>query len=310
MNLGGPVPVCPDEMGCAREEIRRRGRPLLGAAALALLGLTLLPASAGAAFHLDKIREVYPGTIASPNSQYVVLQMPVTGENLLHFGQMVFYDASGNQIGTSSPTDVASKSQGTILFATASPILGRARDFPISFQMGKRLSPGGGAVCWANVDCASWGSFNNTSGTPLPSPAGSPAPAIPDGKALVRRISRGCATLLEVGDDTNASSADFAPGSPNPRNTATAPTERACPDTTITAGPSGMTMDRTPTFKFKSSLTPATFKCRLDGGAFKACSSPDTLARLSLGQHTFKVRATHAGATDPTPASRTFKVVS
>jgi hypothetical protein len=71
-----------------------------------------------------------------------------------------------------------------------------------------------------------------------------------------------------------------------------------------------MTRDRTPTFRFKSSLTPATFQCKLDGGSFKACSSPDTLARLSLGRHTFKVRAIHAGSTDPTPASRTFKVVT
>jgi hypothetical protein len=294
----------------ARDEIHQRARLLAGVAALAVLGLALLPTAAGASFHLNKIREVYPGTTAIPSSQYVVLQMPVTGENLLHFGDMVFYDASGNQVGSSSPSDVASRSQGTILFATTTPILGRARDFGIAYQPGKRLSPAGGAVCWAGVDCASWGAFNNTSGTPLPSPAGSPAPAIPDGQALVRRISRGCPSLLEVGDDTDVSSADFSLGSPNPRNTSTAPTERACPNTTITQGPSGMTMDRTPTFKFKSSLTPATFKCRLDGGAYKVCSSPDTLPRLSLGQHTFKVRATHAGATDPTPASKTFKVVS
>jgi hypothetical protein len=69
-------------------------------------------------------------------------------------------------------------------------------------------------------------------------------------------------------------------------------------------------MDRTPTLKFKSSLTPATFKCKVDGGAFKASSRLDALARLSLGQHTFKVPATHGGATDPTPASRTFMVLS
>ncbi|MGH2966350.1 MAG: hypothetical protein ACRDMH_13370 [Solirubrobacterales bacterium] len=292
-----------------REEIHRRGRPLV-VGALTLLALAVAPGAASASFHLNKIREVYPGTMAVPSSQYVELQMPVAGENFLHFGQMAYFDTSGNKIGTSSPTDVPSKSQGTILFATTTPILGVARDFPISFNSGKRLSPSGGAVCWTSVDCVSWGAFHNTSGTPLPSPAGSPAPAIPNGMALVRRISPGCPTLLEVSDDTNKSSADFATGSPHPRNTHTAPTERACPDTTITSGPSGMTRDRTPTFKFKSSLTPATFKCQLDGGALKACSSPDTLPRLSLGQHTFKVRATHAGSTDPTPASRTFKVVS
>jgi hypothetical protein len=32
------------------------------------------------AFHLDKIREVYPGAVANPASQYVALQMPTAGE--------------------------------------------------------------------------------------------------------------------------------------------------------------------------------------------------------------------------------------
>ncbi len=294
--------------GSANRNRRRRG-PIAGtSAAVVIIGL-LLPAAASATFHLNKIREVYPGTTADRNSQYVVLQMPSAGENFLSTHKMVYYNPSGGQIGTSSPGNVASESQGTILFATTNPILGVGRDFSISFQPSKHLSPGGGAVCWAGVDCVSWGAFDNTSGTPLPSPAGSPAPAIPDGKALVRRISRGCPALLEVADDTNKSSADFFSGSPHPRNTATPPTERACPDTTITRGPSGRTSDRTPTFKFKSSLTPATFACRIDGGASKACTSPHTLGRLSLGQHTFKVTARHSGISDPTPASRTFRVV-
>jgi hypothetical protein len=309
VNLGRSGAVYRGRMEGTREQICRRAC-LFGAAAAAFLGLVLLPATASASFHLDKIREVYPGTVAHPNSQYVVLQMPVTGENFLGGHKMVYYNASGTQIGTSSPTNVASKAQGTILFATTNPILGVTRDFNISFQIGKRLRPAGGAVCWAGVDCVAWGSFDNTSGTPLPSPTGTPAPAITDGKALRRSIARGCSTLLEVTDDTNNSSADFALRSPNPRNTATPPTERACPNTTITSGPSGNTTDRTPTFQFKSSLTPATFTCRLDGGSFQPCSSPDTIGPLSLGPHTFRVRATHAGATDPTPAIRSFTVVS
>jgi hypothetical protein len=287
----------------------RRGRPTVVVGVAAFVALALFPAVASATFHLNKIREVFPGTTSAPNSQYVVLQMPIAGENFLGTHQMVYYNAAGGQIGTSSPTDVPSESQGTILFSTTDPILGVPRDFPITFQAGKRLSPAGGAVCWAGVDCVSWGSFHNTSGTPLPSPAGMPAPAITDGDALMRRINRGCPTLLEVSDDTDNSASDFALSAPHPRNEATTPSERACPNTTITSGPSGMTRDRTPTFKFTSSQTPATFACKLDGGVFKPCSSPDTLARLSLGQHTFKVRATHAGSTDPSPASRTFKVV-
>ena len=78
-----------------RQEINRHGRFLV-ASALAFLGLAATPGLASASFHLDKIREVYPGTMAAPNSQYVELQMPVAGENLLHFGQMAYYDASGH----------------------------------------------------------------------------------------------------------------------------------------------------------------------------------------------------------------------
>jgi len=269
----------------------------------------LVPANAGASFHLNKIREVYPGTVADPNSQYVVLQMPSTGENFLGGHQMVYYNGSGTQIGTSSPTNVASKSQGTILFATTSSILSVPRDFAINFNMSQRLNPAAGAVCWAGVDCVSWGAFNNTSGTALPSAAGTPAPPIADGDALVRRITRGCSTLFEFSDDTDSSDADFSLGTPHPRNLASTPTERPCPNTTITRAPKSKTTDRTPKFKFKSSQPNSTFKCKLDSKPFKPCTSPDTLPKLKRGKHTFKVKAVHQGVSDPTPARKTFKVV-
>jgi hypothetical protein len=84
----------------------------------------------------------------------------------------------------------------------------------------------------------------------------------------------------------------------------------ACPpDTTITSGPTATTTDRTPTFQFKSSQAGSTFSCSIDGAAFAACSSPKTLPTLAFGNHSFKVRATTGGKTDPTPAQRGFKVV-
>jgi streptogramin lyase len=82
------------------------------------------------------------------------------------------------------------------------------------------------------------------------------------------------------------------------------------PQTTITAGPSGTTQDRTPTFRFSSSEPQgAAFECSLDGAPFKRCSSPKQLAKLSFGSHTFRVRAIDAaGNVDPTPAQRSFTV--
>lgn len=80
------------------------------------------------------------------------------------------------------------------------------------------------------------------------------------------------------------------------------------PETTITKDPGEKTDDRTPTFKFTSTPEGAAFKCSVDGGRYKTCESPHKLARLSRGHHTFKVRATLGGVTDPTPAIHKFKV--
>ena len=84
----------------------------------------------------------------------------------------------------------------------------------------------------------------------------------------------------------------------------------ACaPDTQIDSGPAGPTNDPNPSFAFSSSEPNSTFECRLDSGAWSACSSPKGFSNLTDGPHTFEVRATDAaGYTDPTPATMTFTV--
>jgi len=80
------------------------------------------------------------------------------------------------------------------------------------------------------------------------------------------------------------------------------------PDTTIASGPTGLTRSTSATFTFSATDPGATFACQLDAGGFVACTSPITYSNLSEGNHTFQVRATAAGGTDPTPAQFSWTI--
>jgi|GEM_PF-3730549 len=104
-------------------------------------------------------------------------------------------------------------------------------------------------------------------------------------------------------DDVKASdeSADTPPPAP--------PGDTTAPETTIDSGPSGTVSSGSGTFAFSGSEVGSRFECRLDAGAWAACTSPYSLAGLANGSHTFGVRATDAaGNTDTTPAERVWTV--
>jgi hypothetical protein len=309
-------------MRFAGEELRRRGRHrgTLAVGACLVVGL-LAPAAAFASNHLVKLREVYAGSAAHPGDEYVEVQLYASGENFFANNiDLRFYDHSGNQTYHFAPTTLNGdppngQSQRRVLFATATAQTTFSKSAGYTLDAGSHIADAGGAVCYVSgspgfVDCVSWGNFNNTSGTPLPSPTGGNVDptGIPDTKAIRRSIARGCPTWLEGPDDTNSPS-DWANVTPAPLNNADTPPEHQCPNTTITKAPKRRTTDRTPTIKFKSSQNPATFKCKLDSKPYKPCTSPDTLPRLKRGKHVFKVRAFAGGTHDPTPATARFKVV-
>jgi len=76
--------------------------------------------------------------------------------------------------------------------------------------------------------------------------------------------------------------------------------DTVAPITTIASSPVSPTNDTTATFGFFGS-EPASFACRLDGGSFGSCTSPQGYSGLVEGSHTFDVRATDtAGNTGPT----------
>ncbi|KRA31010.1 hypothetical protein ASD81_16060 [Nocardioides sp. Root614] len=91
---------------------------------------------------------------------------------------------------------------------------------------------------------------------------------------------------------------------------ATATINADAPATRIESGPVGTVTDRDPArFTFTGSRPGATFECMLDTGSYSLCASPTDFGRLSVGTHTFRVRATGSnGITDAIGATRTWTV--
>jgi hypothetical protein len=284
--------------------------------------MLLAAGPAQASFHLIKVREIFPGTIAHPDSDYVELQMYAVGQSLVQFGELETLGPTGTVTSKFKPgSSVAnSANQSTVLIADteySGQFPGVAPDF---VDEGLNLNPAGGAVCWPQTeppfdDCASWGDFSGQESLPSPGDSAPATPAgIPDGKALLRSIAPGCATFLENADDTNDSGVDFSTQAPNPRNNASPPTEKECPalpNTTIVTKPANPTKSTAASFTYTA--TPASgaeFECRLDAATFSTCSTsgvtyPGPLAEES---HSFEVRAVNSAGTDPTPATYTWTV--
>lgn len=191
--------------------------------AVAAFLLATLAMPAFATFHLISIREVYVGPAGDPNAQYVELQMYSTGENQVQGHALTVYGPTGTLVGTLTfPADVVNgASQAYILIATTQAVtkFGIAADL----TMTALLDPAGGKVCWADVDCFSWGNYSG--GSTTPSPSGTPfnaAGGLTADTAVRRDISGGTsASLLDANDDTDDSAADFDfAGAPDPMNNA------------------------------------------------------------------------------------------
>ena len=83
------------------------------------------------------------------------------------------------------------------------------------------------------------------------------------------------------------------------------------PDTTIVTKPADPSSSTSADFTYTSTEAGSTFECKMDAEAFTACPSTGrSYAGLSVGAHTFQVRATDAEKnTDLSPATYTFSVV-
>jgi hypothetical protein len=87
--------------------------------------------------------------------------------------------------------------------------------------------------------------------------------------------------------------------------------DTTAPNTTIVSSPDASTTDATGDFTFGSDDPSASFECRVDAGAFAACSVTFSTMTLAPGAHAIEVRAKDAaGNLDQTPATFTWTVTA
>ena len=194
--------------------------------------------AANASFHIMKVVEVFGGTQAAPNAQYVVIQMYSGGQNQVGGHGISVFGPTGTLIQTFSfPGAVAvGTNQSKILIATPAAVtfFGLAAD--LSMPNGS-IPIAGGKVCFdaSPVDCLAWGNYSGDMtgiGTPFNVGTG-----LVLTKAATRRLDiAGGATTLEAADDTDNCANDFLARAPTPRNNAsvngTIPAN-TCPNTII-----------------------------------------------------------------------------
>ncbi len=185
-------------------------RFLTGAALSCFLSIALTP-TAYATFHFARIVEVFGGTTADPDADYIVIKAHANLQDEFLGVRVEVYDAQGNQLPdfgmflSDLPSNVTN--QKSILMATpqAQQMLGIAPDGGATGTL-----PQSGVVCFQKgiqtPDCVSYGNFTGNTGVGG-SQAGPPAPPMPSGSALRRDL--GADGLLQAGDDTDNSSEDF-----------------------------------------------------------------------------------------------------
>ncbi len=166
-----------------------------------------------------RIAQVFGGSQAAPDAQYVMLRMWAPGQSVGGHALTV-HDADGTLTDTftfPAPAVLSNAlGQDTVLIATseAQALFGVTADLTMT-----PISPDVGAkVCWAGTaDCLSVGDYTGPS-----TGAGSPfyvAELV--GLAFTRRLDiAGAGTVLHPLDDTNDSAGDFLLALPAPRNNA------------------------------------------------------------------------------------------
>ena len=188
----------------------------------AALAASVFAAQANASFHLMKVVEVFGGTQAAPDAQYVVIQMFAGGQTQVAGHMISVFGPTGTLIQNFSFTSAVAvgTSQSKILIAT--PQAATFFNLTADLTMASAVIPiAGGKVCFDSspVDCLAWGNYSGSLtgiGTPFNVGTG-----LVLTKAATRRLDiSGGATTLEATDDTDNCANDFLLRVPTPRNNA------------------------------------------------------------------------------------------
>ncbi len=147
--------------------------------------------------------------------------------------------------------------------------------------------------CSIDTGAASFGSCSG------PGNSDTPSSPLADGSYVFR------AQAFDLAGNSAVASRSFVVQVPQPQP------QPSAPETKITKGPK-KTRNRRPKFKFISDQAGSSFRCRLDKGKFRPCTSPfRPPKKLKPGKHKLKVRAIGpTGVADPAPAVKKFKVVA
>jgi MYXO-CTERM domain-containing protein len=173
--------------------------------------------------HIMKVVEIFPGTTAQPDAQYVMIQMFSGNQNITKDTVIEVFDNNNAPIQEFKfLNDVAGgTNQDRILIATTAAQTLFSITADLTMQNVIPLT--GGKVCFTDkaagfsfgvIDCATWGNF--VGGSPFNAAIG-----LELDTAMSRKLdTAGGANTLDGGDDTNVDSADFISRDPNPFNNA------------------------------------------------------------------------------------------
>ena len=184
--------------------------PAFAAAAL------LASSPAFAAFHFIHVKEVFAGSQAHPDAQYVLLQAYDDFQNAVTGHSVTTFDSLGAPTGTFTFAGPVGNDDNQMTIFVATTDAATIFNITADLTMTAVLDPNGGKVCWDGStpdSCFAWGSYTGGDvGTPYNESGG-----LISGYAAQRRLDICLGiTELEDCDDTDDSANDWITVVPNP----------------------------------------------------------------------------------------------